>query len=94
MKPKIGQVWAFGGPKGRRDRIKRISRAGVGRWKIRAGKFVKADAGPSTALWVKWESGLSSITIKTLLKQWVFIDPNLDWQIERDASGNPVRAWV
>lgn len=69
VRPRQGQVWAYGGSNGRRDTIKRVKRGAVGSWKYENGKL--KPLGRATAMWVQWESRMLSITVTTLWKDWV-----------------------
>ena len=69
VRPLAGQVWAFGGPGGRRDTIKRVKRGAVGAWKYEYGKL--KPLGRATDMWVQWESRTPSITVAHLLENWV-----------------------
>jgi hypothetical protein len=70
VRPRVGQVWSFRG--GRHDKIKRVSRAGWGKWGYRNGKIVPLQR-KTTAMWVAWESGMMTITAKALWKDWVYV---------------------
>lgn len=72
IKPRVGQIWAFGGRGGRNDKIKCVKRGLAGRWKMVAGKL--APEGKQTAMYVQWESGFATIGVRHLWKNWVCIE--------------------
>lgn len=72
VKPRLGQVWAFGGKEGRRDTVKRVSRGAAGRWRIEGGQVTR-PIGKSAAMWVQWQSGMATITVKSLWRHWVYV---------------------
>jgi len=74
VRPRPGQVWAFGGADGRRDTIKRVSRGMVGAWRLDNGRLIPLAR--ATAMWVQWESRMATITVTHLWENWVCIGPN------------------
>lgn len=71
VKPRKGQTWRFGGASGRPDTIKSIGRGLAGKWSFTNGKLTPL-LGRQTAVYVKWKSGYSTITVKQLLGKFTY----------------------
>lgn len=70
-RPKPGQMWAFNTLCGRRDTIKSVQSGLCGRFHFINGEYRRF--GKQTAMYVKWQSGFKTVTVRELWKNWVFI---------------------